>query len=193
MYPLYALPNMLSSDFTSDFRFMIITILYLHISCFTTCILFHQFSTLILSYHEQFLLDITCYISTCSCMPVLTTQFLMHVYDSDLSIDVYLRTPLDIRITTLQGSSDFPRFSCPGPGAWSVWILPVAYQRCVPVAWILSRLSRTLSFQAPFTSLEFSFCKLVYAICTVHTCIPLCILAFAPIGDVISCNIYHIW
>jgi len=87
MYPLYALPSMLSSDFTSDFQFMIITILYLLTSCFTTCNLFHQSPTLVLSYHKYFLLDITCYISTFFCMLVLMTQFSMHDYDSDLPYD----------------------------------------------------------------------------------------------------------
>ena len=37
----------------------------------------------------------------------------------------------------------------------------------------------------PCVPLEFSFCKLVSAFYTVHSCTFLCILAFAPIGDVI--------
>ena len=48
---------------TSDFRFMIISILYLLTSCFITCILFHQSPALILLYHVYSLLDVTCYIS----------------------------------------------------------------------------------------------------------------------------------
>ena len=48
---------------TSDFRFMIISILYLLTSDFITCILFHQSPTLILLYHVYSLLDVTCYIS----------------------------------------------------------------------------------------------------------------------------------
>ena len=35
-------------------------------------------------------------------------------------------------------SSDSPGFSCPGLGAWSVWILPVADQSSAAVAWISS-------------------------------------------------------
>ena len=35
-------------------------------------------------------------------------------------------------------SSDSPGFSCPGFGAWSVWILPVADQSDAAVAWIPS-------------------------------------------------------
>jgi len=89
---LYGLSSMLSSGFTSDFWFMIITILYMLTSCFTTSVLFHLSHTLILSHHEYFLIDITCYISTYFCMFVLITRFSMHVYDSDLSIHVCLFT-----------------------------------------------------------------------------------------------------
>jgi len=53
-------------------------------------LLCHMSSISPVSCHEHSLLDITCYISTCSCMHVLTTRFSMHVYDSDLSIHVCL-------------------------------------------------------------------------------------------------------
>jgi len=150
MNPLYALPKMLSSDFTSDFRFMIITILYLLTSCFTTCILFHQSPALILLYHEYSLLDITCYISTCFCMLVLTTRFSMHNYDSVLSIHVSLSMHATWHSHHhSQGSSDSSGSSCPDSGAWSVWILPVAGLRSAAVAWISSRPSEAISFQAP--------------------------------------------
>jgi len=46
-------------------------------------------------------------------------------------------------------SSDSPGFSCPGHGAWSVWIPPVADQSGAAVAWIPSRPSGVPSFQAP--------------------------------------------
>ena len=82
-------------------------------------------------------------------------------------------------------SSDSPGSSCPGHGAWSVWILPVADQSDAAVAWISSRPFRALSFQAPCVPLEFSFCKLVSAFDTVHTCTSLCNLAIAHISDVI--------
>jgi len=112
------LPSMLSSDFTMDFRFMIITILYLLTSYFTTCVLFRQSPALILSYHEYFLLDITYYISTCFCMLVLTTRFSMHDYDSVLSIHVclFLHAIWHSHHHSW-GSSDSPRSSCPGPEA----------------------------------------------------------------------------
>ena len=53
-------------------------------------------------------------------------------------------------------SSDSPGSSCPGHGAWSVWIPPVADQSGVAVAWISSRPSGAPSFQAPCSTLEFS-------------------------------------
>ena len=53
-------------------------------------------------------------------------------------------------------SSDSPGSSCPGFGAWSVWILPVADQSGAAVAWISRRPSGALSFQAPCAALEFS-------------------------------------
>ena len=46
-------------------------------------------------------------------------------------------------------SSDSPGSSCPGHGAWSVWIPLVADQSGAAEAWILSRPSEALSFQAP--------------------------------------------
>ena len=62
---------------------------------------------------------------------------------------------------------------------WSVWILPVADQSSAAVAWISSRPFRAPSFQAPCVPLEFSFCRLVSAFCTVHTCTSTWILLIA--------------
>ena len=45
---------------------------------------------LIISYHEYFLPDITCYISTCLYILMLTTRFLMYDYSSVLSIHMCL-------------------------------------------------------------------------------------------------------
>ena len=105
MYPLYALSRMLSSDFTSDFQFMIITILYLLTSHFTTCVLLNQSPALILSYHEYSLLDITCYIyppaSVCFCSRhSFQCMFMIQIYRYTCA---HLCTPLGIRITTRQG------------------------------------------------------------------------------------------
>ena len=102
-------------------------------------------------------LDIDYCLSTYSCMLVLTTQFSMHVYNLDLSIHVCLSM-----LATWHshhhspGSSDSSGSSCPGLGAWSVWILLVADQSGAVAAWISSRPFRAPSFQAPCSALEFS-------------------------------------
>jgi len=120
---------------------------------------------------------------TRSCMPVLTTRFSMHVYISDLSIHVWLSSHATSQHHSLR-SSDSLGSSCPGFRVWRLWILPVTDQRCAAVAWIIGNPSEALFFQACCASLEFSFCKLVITLCTVHTCISPCILPIAPISDV---------
>jgi len=101
MYPLYILPCLLPSGFTSDFRF------YDYYYIIVTYILLYRLYSIppvscpYLLHHEYSLLDITCYISTCSYMLVLTSRFLMHVYDSIYRYTcVYLCTPFGISITT---------------------------------------------------------------------------------------------
>ena len=160
---------------------------YLLISCFTTCILFHQSPALILSYHECSLLDIICCISTCSCMLVLTIRFSMHVYDLDLSIHMCL----SILATWHShhhspGSSVWlPGSSCSDFGAWSLWILPVADQSGAAEAWIPSRPSRALSFQASLLGYRVFLLWLWASICTVHTCPSFVFSHLRHIGDVI--------
>ena len=113
--------------------------------------------SLILSYYEYSLLDITCYVSTGFCMLMLTTRFSMHDYDSVLSIHLCLsQHAIWLSHHHSPGSSDSPGFSCLGFGAWSLWILPVADLWSTAVAWIIGRLSRSPSFQAPCSALEFS-------------------------------------
>ena len=73
--------------------------------------------------------------------------------------------------------SDSPGFSCPGHGAWSVWILPVADLRGAAEALISSYSFRTLFFQAPCMPPEFSFSKLVSAF-----------LLFTPVHPLYSRN-----
>ena len=103
-----------------------------------------------------------------------------------------LCTPSGFRITTCLGSSIWlpwilmsRSWSLEHVGAWACRI-PVADLKSASVAWISSGPSRVLSFQAPCAPLEFSFCKLVSAFCTVHTCISPSILTFMSIDDVIS-------
>jgi len=118
--------------------------------CLTSCVLLHQSPTVILLYHEYFLLDITCYISTYFIMYVLTTQFSIHVYDLDLSIHMCLSSPATWHSHHHSlGRSDSSGSSYPGLEACSLWILSVADQRGSAVAWIISRPSRVLSLQAP--------------------------------------------
>ena len=129
------------------FDFMII-ILYLFISCF----LFVFYSTCLWRYSDH-TMSLPCLISfavyllapACLCL-----RHGFHVYDPDLSIHMCL----SILVIWLShhhspGSSDSSGSSCPGLGAWSVWILPVADQSGTAEAWIPSRPSRAPSFQAP--------------------------------------------
>ena len=118
------LPYSLSSIFTSNFLFCcyyyIIAAYILH---YHLC-LFYQSPALILLYLEYSLLDITCYIFTCSCMLVLTTRFSMHIYDSNIDTRVFIYARHLALASPLAGSSDSPRSSCPGLETWSLWILP---------------------------------------------------------------------
>jgi len=82
-------------------------------------------------------------------------------------------------------SSDSPGSSCPGFGAWSVWILPVADQSSAAVAWTSCWPSWALSFQAPCVPLEFSLSKLVSAFYTVYSSISLVFPQLRLSGDVI--------
>jgi len=82
-------------------------------------------------------------------------------------------------------SSDSPGFSCPGFGAWSVWILPVADQSGAAVAWISSVPSRVTSFRAPCVLLEFPCRELMSAFHTVYSCIFLVLSQLRLSGDVI--------
>jgi len=96
-------PQFLSSGFTSDFQFYDYYIIAAYI-LLSPCVLFHQSPALILSYHEYSLLDITCFVSTCSCVLVprhgFQCMFMIRIYRYTCS---YLCSPLDIRITTRRG------------------------------------------------------------------------------------------
>ena len=146
---------------------MIIAILYLlHL---TLSLVFYSTSLLLLSYHTMNnlrLISLAIYL----CAPVAC------VHDTIFSTCLWFRF-IDTRVFIFPRHLEF--------GAWSLWILSVVDLRGATVVWIPSRPSRALSFRVPCASLEFSFCKLVSAICTIHACISPCILAFAPIGDVI--------
>ena len=116
-------------------------------------------------------------------MLVSTTQFSIHVYDSDLSIHVCLSSHVTWHYITTRWEVLTPldphvQVSELGPCGFSqLLIRDVQLKRESSAEPYPSRPS--------CASLEFSFCKLVSVICIVHTYTSLCILAFAPIGDVI--------
>ena len=80
---------------TSGFMIIIIIIVfYMLTSCLITCILFHQSPALVILYHTCSLLDITCYLSACSCIHVLKTWFLVHAFwlgFIDTRVHIYAR------------------------------------------------------------------------------------------------------
>jgi len=183
---VFASPSLLPSGFTLDFRFYDRHYILAAYIFFTTSVLFHHYLALILSYHEYSLLDIACYIST---------YFLYAcAHDTDFDACLWFKF-IDTRVLIF---TRHLAFASPLTGEfWLPWILmsrsrslelvdsPICWPEGAAVAWITGRPSRALSFQAPCASLEFSFCKLVSVICTVHTFKSLFILVFAPIGDVI--------
>jgi len=104
MYSLYALPSMLSSGFTSNFRFMTIIILYMLRSCYTNCILFHQSPAI--SYYTM---SVLCFISLvisllapiCLCYRhSFQCMFMIRIYRYTCA---YLCMPFGISITTRWG------------------------------------------------------------------------------------------
>ena len=144
-------PQLLSSGFTLDFRFydryyIIAAYILLYHLCSIPPVSFsyHIIPWVFPTWYHLL------YISTCFCMLVLTTWFSIHVFDSDLSIHVCLSSNATWHSHHHSlGSSDSLGFSYSGPGAWSVWILPVADLRSAVIAWISSRPFEALSFQAP--------------------------------------------
>ena len=70
----------------------------------------------------------------------------------------YPCTPLGIHDTTRWGVFDSPGCSCPDLRVWSLWILPVADQRCAMEAWIIGKPSRVFSFQASLLGSRVSLC-----------------------------------
>ena len=122
MYPLYDLPSLLSSSFTSDIQFydcyIIATYILLYHLCSippVSCSYFIIWSVFSAWYRLLSLF--------CSCMLVFTTQFSMHVNHSDLSIHVYLSMPVTWHLHHHSlGSSDSPgsRVQIPKFGACRV-------------------------------------------------------------------------
>ena len=118
--------------FTSAFRF------YDYVIPVHTCSLPVFYPTCLL-FLSDYIMSTSCLISFVICTLVLVLA--RHLAFAPLAWGV---------------SFDSPGSSCPGLGAWSVWILPVADQSGAAVAWIPSRPSRAPSFQVPCSALEFS-------------------------------------
>jgi len=147
MYPLYILPCLLPSGFTSDFKFY---------DCYII-------TAYILPYHLYSIptISCSCLIIPCvfpTCYHLLFLYLLLYACTHDTIFNAYILN-LDLSIHVCLslhaiwhsrhhslGSSDSPGSSCPGFRVWSLCILPVADQSSAAVAWIISRLSEVLSF-----------------------------------------------
>jgi len=166
--------------------FMIITILYLLTSCPSTCILFHLSPAFVLLYHVfPCSISLSLYLLSPACLGSRHGFQCMSMILIFWYTCAYLCTPLGIRITTRRGVltplDPYVQVSELGTCEFSQLLIRVAQlMRGSPTDRLKPHPSRF-----PCTSLEFSFCKLMNAPCTVHTCTSLCILAIALIGDVI--------
>ena len=104
---------------------------------------FYQFYWFYVSFEDNwyYLICFIFRLLNCSCMPLLTTKFSIHALLTQTyrCTCAYFCTSLGIHHTTRWGVSDSPGSACPDPRVWSLWILPVADQRCAAGAWIISR------------------------------------------------------
>jgi len=186
MDPLYTLPCLLPSGFTSDFQFYD----YYCNSCLhpALSLVFYFISLLFLSYHimsNSCLISLAIYLLAPACL-CSRHGFQMHVYDSDLSI----HECLSMHATWHSHHHSLGEF-------WLPWILmsrswsmervdsPSCCLRCAAIAWMIGRPSRAPSFQAPLLGSRVFLWWLWASFSTIHTCTSLCILAFVPIDDVI--------
>jgi len=183
LWPLCNLPRMLLSDFTSDFLFYDYYPIHVHI------LFYHSYFTSLVSYSYLIIpwvlptwYHLLCIYLLLHTMP--TTRFSMHDYDSVLSIHLYLSQHA---IWHLHHHS-LGEF-------WLLWILMSrswSLDRRGPSCWGSSLLlwSRQISCSsspilAPPWWLAASPAISWAPFCIVYICTSLCILAFAPISDVI--------
>ena len=147
----------------------------------------HWSPALIILYHACFLLDITYSLSLCLllcvCAPDMffSTCFSIRIYRYTC---VWLCMPLGIHHTTRWGVSDSPGSASPNPGAKSLWILRLLIRDAKWKRGSSADRLRPYPFKPPIQLSSFPL-WLVSTFCFVHTCVSLCILAFAPIDDVI--------
>ena len=155
---------------------LLLLLYYSYLHLFTTCVLFHQSPAIIILYHVCSLLDII-YYSTPVCMCSRHSfQYMVMTWIYRFTC-AYPCMPLG-SASPLIGGVWLP-WTC----MFRSWSLDrsglLGAQSCLVIASLISCWpSWALSFQAPWSSLEFFFC-------TVHNCLSLCILAFAPTGDVL--------
>ena len=71
--------------------------------------------------------------------------------------------------------SDSPGSSCPGLGAWSVWISPSCWSEWRSGSVDLQQIIQSSILPGPLCASRVFFCTLVSAFCTVHTCTSLVI------------------
>ena len=96
-----------------------------------------------------------------SCMLMSTTWFsCLQSRFTDTHVLTYTRHLAFILLLAWGVSSDSPGFSCPGFGAWSVWVPLVADQSSAAVVWTI----RSSILPGPCVPLEFPCCKLVSAL-----------------------------
>ena len=185
MYPLYALPSMLSLNFTSDFWFydryyIIVAYILLYHLCSIPPV-----SCSYLTMSIPYLISLAIYLPTSVCLSSrdgFQCMFTIRIYRYTCA---YLCSPLGIHITTrrrvLTPLDPYIQVSEFGAcGFFRILIRVAQLKSESPAVHLKPYLSRP-----PCASLEFFFCKLVSALCTTQTCTSSCILAFALIVDVI--------
>ena len=118
------------------------------------------------------------YLLICSC-PRLGFQCMIMIRFYGYTC-AYPGSPLGFASLLAWGvSSDSPGFSCPGSGAWSLWILPVTDQRRSGSVDLLQTIWSSI-LPGPCVPLEFPCSELVSAFLLLPLYIS-CSLAFAPI------------
>ena len=153
------------------FGFLILWLLYYTCLYPASPLVFYSIGLLLLSYHTMslsYLISYAVYLLVLhACAYDTVFMFMIQIYRYTCA---YPYSPSGICITARLGSSDSSGSSCPGFGAKSVWILPVADQSSAAVAWIFSRSFRAPSFQAPICLSSFPianswvpfYCLLLY-------------------------------
>ena len=134
------------------FKFLVLLLLLLYYSCLHLALSLVFYSTshaLILLYHVYFLLDIACYLYLVLYACAHDTIFDAHLWFRfiDTRVLIYVRH-LAFAYHSLE-SSESPESSCPGLRVWSLWILLVADQSSIAVAWIIANCLKFYPLRLP--------------------------------------------